>query len=647
MRLAVCLVCTWGAHAAHAQDSTATAVALSEAVVSTALAPVGTLDIPVAGALARDPATLADVARLIPSAVAPTNSRGETLLAIRGAGERQTAVTLDGAPLTVPWDRRLDLALVPAGAIGRLDVTRGPASLVVGPNATGGALDLSPRALQQDGTLTSAEASTGLPARARLAATALHRRGARSLGASVDAQGRDGAALASPLPFSQVNALRTNTDRRSLSALVRAAYVPDAETSASLTVLHLDAAQGVAPEGHLNPDSARVRFWRIPVWRQTTLVARARTGRALRLDASAWAGRFAQTIDQFASVRYDARDGGEADRDATEGARLVVERGRRVVIRGIGWAQQSRHRQRDSLPRTRSGDGSAEARFRELQARGALETEARVGAASVLVGVGLDVFRPTEAAGRDVGDAFRLVGGVVRAQAPVGAVRVHAGVSRGGRFPTMRELFGDALGRFALNPDLRPETTWQAEAGVRARLGAAQVRAALFARHTEDTIEQAALPDGRRQRVNLGSSRALGAEADAALRRGALRLDAGASLLYLRGRVGGATVRLPERPAALARLGVSVLPARGWNATAEALATGPAVSLGPDGLLDLPAALTVGARVGYGWALAGGRLDAFVRIDNAFDATLFPQAGLPAPGREARIGLTWGGLARR
>ena len=638
LRLACASACL--ALPARAQDSTAAPRRLAGAVVSTATAPVGTREIPIAGALARDPGVLADVARLVPSAVAPTNSRGETLLTIRGAGERQTAVTLDGAPLTVPWDRRLDLALVPVGAIGRLDVVRGPASLAVGPNAAGGALDLAPRALQQAGTLTSAEASGGLPARGRLAATVLRRRGALSLSAAVDAQARAGAALPSPLPFSQPGrAVRTNTDRRTASALGRVAYAPGGETGASLTVLHLDAAQGVAPEGHLDPDSARVRFWRIPAWRQTTLVARARTGQAVRLDASAWAGRFAQTIDQFESVAYDARDGGERDRDATEGARLVVETGRRVVVRGIGWAQRSRHRQRD--------DGQPEARFREVQARGALEAEARVGAARLLVGMGLDAFRPTRAAGRPTGRAFRFADGVARVEAPARGVLVHAGVSRGGRFPTMRELFGDALGRFALNPALRPETTVQAEVGASGRLGAADGALTVFGRRTACTIEQEVLPDGRRRRVNLGSSRAVGAEAEASARLRAVRLSASASAFYLRGTVGGAAVRLPERPGMVGRVAASYLPALGWSLAAEALATGPAISLGPDGSIDLPAALVVGARVGYGWRAAGGRLEAFARVDNATDAALLPQAGLPAPGREARIGMVWGRLSPR
>ena len=130
---------------------------LEEVIVRDAEPMAGTERVPVAGVIARAPQNVADVARLIPSAVATTNSRGETLVYVRGVGERQTAVLLDGAPLTVPWDRRLDLALVPAGVIGRLDLVRGPASLVWGPNTTGGALDLVPRALGSTGQITELE----------------------------------------------------------------------------------------------------------------------------------------------------------------------------------------------------------------------------------------------------------------------------------------------------------------------------------------------------------------------------------------------------------------------------------------------------------------------------------------------------------
>jgi iron complex outermembrane receptor protein len=122
------------------------------------------------------------------------------------------------------------------------------------------------------------------------------------------------------------------------------------------------------------------------------------------------------------------------------------------------------------------------------------------------------------------------------------------------------------------------------------------------------------------------------------------RLDASGTLLHARAWTDGASgLRLAERPGALGRLALTVLPARGWTWAAEVLATGPAVSPGPDGDVPLPASVLVGGRVGYRWPVGGGLLGAFARVDNAADAVYLPQAGLPAPGREVRVGLRWVG----
>ncbi len=626
------------AHAASAQPiAPDTTRALGEVVVGGVEARgAGVERVPVAGVLTRDPVAVADVVHLVPSATAPTHSRGETLVYGRGAGARQTAVLLDGAPLTVPWDRRLDLGLVPAGVVGAVDVVRGPASLAWGPNAAGGAVDLVPRALGTGGALTEAEASGGLPTRGRLAATHLRRRGPWQVGVAADASVRRGDALAAPLPFSQADAaLRTNTDRRSASALARVAG-EWAGRRLAVTLLHVSATQGVAPEGHLDPHVDRVRFWRIPSWRQTTLVARGQTAAGpLGLDATVWGGAFAQTVRPFESAAYDAPRTDQDDDDRSAGARLVgtARLGRvegRVIATGLG----SVHRQTEA--------GATET-FRSAEGRVAAEVEGGVGRAQVLAGVGLDAFAPLETAGREAAGSFWAPALTARVAAPVGEAEAWAGIARAARFPTMRELFGEALGRFVLNPGLRPETTWQAEAGARVERPRWEARAVAFTRRTAGAIEQDVLDDGRRRRVNLGGSRALGVEASAGRRRGPLRLDASGTLLHLRGWADdrAKAARLPERPGALGRLAAVWLPPTGWTLAAEVLAAGPAVSLGPDGAIALPGSVRLGGRVGYRWTVGRGLLAAFARVDNATDALHLPQAGLPAPGREVRVGLRW------
>ena len=590
--------------------------------------------IPVAAVLARDPESVADLARLVLSAAAPTNSRGQTLVAVRGVGERQTAVLFDGAPLTDPWDRRVDLALIPAGVVASVDVSRGPASLASGPNATGGVLDLSPRTLDRRGALTEAEVAGGLPARGRVSATRVVRWDRWQGTVALDAGARVGNALAAPLPFSQSDgALRTNTDRRSLSAVARGERFVEGGSVAA-TLLHVAAAQGVAPEGHLDPETERVRFWRIPDWRRSLAVVRIRRqGSALRFDATAHAGLGAEDVQPYTSATYVEAETPETSRDASAGLRLAVEGGEAWTVRALGTAVLARHRREE---------GAERETFRHNEGRLGVETEGEVGRLGLLAGIAVDGFAPTETAGRASPGAFVAPAWTLRATTEAGGFNLHAGLAQAARFPTMRELYGEALGRFALNPDLRPETTLQAEVGAALHGETGALRVAVFGRLTDDAIEQETLPDGRRRRVNLGGSRALGAEASAGLRRGPFRVDGTATALYLRGVEPGADpFRLPERPALLGRVGAVWLPPAGWSWAAEAVGTGPAISLGPDSPLDLPASVVVSGRLGYRWTVGRGLLSAYVRLDNALDAEVLPQAGLPAPGREVRVGLRW------
>ena len=286
-------------------------------------------------------------------------------------------------------------------------------------------------------------------------------------------------------------------------------------------------------------------------------------------------------------------------------------------------------------------EGGVRDAFRAGEWRVALEAETG-RPVSVRVGAAWDGFAPLATAGRASAGAFGSPAVTARVGLGDGGLEAWGGASYAARFPTMRELFGGALGRFVLNPALAPETTWQAEAGASRSAPGLGVRAVAFARWTDGTIEQAVLEDGRRQRVNLGGSRAVGLEAEVAAQRGPARLDAGGTVLHLRARDGDADgLRLPERPSALGRVAASWLPPSGWTAALEAVATGPAVSLGPDGLVGLEGAVVWGGRVGHRWAVGRGLLGAFVRVDNALGAQRFPQAGLPAPGREVRVGLRW------
>ena len=85
---------------------------------------------------------LAEALREMPFFEVRENSRGEAQLSLRGTEARQVAVLVDGIPLTLGWDARTDLSLIPVGAARDIQLFRGLSSVLHGPNVLGGVVEI-------------------------------------------------------------------------------------------------------------------------------------------------------------------------------------------------------------------------------------------------------------------------------------------------------------------------------------------------------------------------------------------------------------------------------------------------------------------------------------------------------------------------
>ena len=180
--------------------------------------------------LERQPRSAAEALKGLPGVTARTNSRGETVARVRGSEERQTQVFLDGAPLAVPWDARVDLGILPAGLIGAVRVTKGAVPIEFGANAVAGAIDLETRS---GGELDfRAAASLGSLGFADASAVGTFPVAGVDLTLAASGFTRDAEPVAglSALPFSQDGSgRRTNTDAQSgtlFAAALSAASTP-------------------------------------------------------------------------------------------------------------------------------------------------------------------------------------------------------------------------------------------------------------------------------------------------------------------------------------------------------------------------------------------------------------------------------------
>lgn len=605
--------------------------------------------VPLAAIAGADAPAIDGALRRIAGLHLQTNSRGETLAYLRGAGERQMAVYFDGALLNVPWDNRIDLSLVPAEVVGEIMVSKGVPSVLYGTNVLGGALNMTSNDLSHPGRYTHMVASAGSMGsrRANLAHLGRRRKLSYALSGGVASRNAFAVSRSADLPYSQDDTReRTNTDRESFNLFGRITYGTEEGSRFGLSFLRVDGKKGVAPEGHVDPREAPVRFWRYPDWTTSMAIATARIPlRGAQFRGTFWGSTFDQRIVQYEGAGYASRKAQQEDEDNTLGTRLALEAdaGPGQLSLAVN-ALTSRHRQIDADFGPASN--AVMQTFRQHVWSSGVEYSFP-GVARMVLGASLDGIATPETGNKSPRSAqvnYGLNAGFVYVPSQAWTIRAVGG--RKVRFPTMRELFGDALGRFLVNENLRAESSVTSEVAVALDRDRFRTAAVVFYQRTYDTIDQRMVEVKgedvpRRQRVNLDGSRVTGIELDVASRV-VHGLDMEGNLTWMRPRaqLPGRQQPLVERPAILGLVSMTYRHASGFSAVLEGVYTGQAHGLAPDNdLVPLASSLVFSTRVAM-LMLSGRRgIQLYGRLNNVTDEVVLPQLGLPGPGREAIFGI--------
>ncbi len=605
------------------------------------------------------PVATADVFRNLTGVSLRTNSRGESVVRIRGSEERQTLVFLDGAPLATPWDGRADLALLPAGLVDRIEITRGAVPVEYGANAVAGAVDLFSyqpdvggdiRAEAQQGSLGALNLNA-------LAGGALENGWSFVAGASHIERDAERIADKSSVAFDpSTNRERTNTDLSGASAYLASGYAADS-FSVRASLLHADVDRGVAAQGDLDPGVSRVRFWRTPEWRltQATLNSNWDMRPNLGLRFTGWRQWFDQTIDAYTDYSYASLQAREQGHDDTLGGRLALSLDLDgTTLRLVSTAQESTHDNLESQTVTGAAEDLVPGpvlRYRQRLTTVGAEADLRLREdLTSTLGIGVD-----RASTPLTGDKPPLAS--LSATSWSAGLRWQAAsawtttltIGERSRFPTPRELYGAALGRFLPNPDLSPERSLLTDlSATHYPSDSLSLDLSAWLNDSEDTLSQRTVVDvdgtSRRQRYNTNGSVTYGIEAAATwFIREDFRIELSAALQ------DGEVARddSGERPVLLQRPDTQLRAALDWQANdrvdlrAEVQYTGSAYDLADDGnAVRLPDATVLNLR---GFLRVGRWWDRDVQltasVDNATDALVLPQLGLPAPGRLYRVGI--------
>ena len=586
-----------------------------------------------------------------------TNSRGQAEISVRGSESRQVAVLLDGVPLTLGYDARTDLSILPATALEEVSFVRGMSTLLHGPNVLGGVVELGVARTGRfpDTRSTRFNASVdhlggySTSAAATLPFTTDHGRGMVRGGVGF----RDSPGMPLPggvtEPITTGDDLRLNTDMSNIDGFLAARYAADGGSWASLSATSHRAERGIAAElGADNP-----RLWRYPDIRRTIVALSGGTGDRVTpfgrgdLEASIGYDTGITDIQSFSSRSYDIIDGEENGDDRTLTLRLLGDHtlGSRGDLRSSLTYADIRHEE--------VVDGSFRAFEQELLSA-AVENVWRlidepVGPFSSLrlsYGGAYDRGSTPVTGGLPSLPAIHYWRARVGLSGLVndGNTMVHFSASRRGRFPALRESYSEALDLFEPNPDLRPEHLRALEVGVTSRVGSGELQVVGFQQTLTDAIRRISLPNGRRQRVISEELSSIGVELLFSQTLG--RIDIGGEVTLQAVELTDPATLVntqPENvPEQAASAYVRIPLGAGVRSTFEADYTGAQFCIDPDSGSDvrLDGGSWFNATLSKVWPWAGGggsRVETSVSALNITDTALYDACGLPRAGRLLRF----------
>lgn len=606
--------------------------------------------------------TVEEVLRELPGMHVRTNSRGEAEISVRGSESRQVAVLVDGIPITLGWDARTDVSVLPAAAPHEVNLVRGLSSILHGPNVLGGVVEMSVARGFSFPSASSLQATAGFDGEGGYGTTAsgavpvVTGGGQLLIRAGTGYRESPGAPLAKGIvePVATEGGLRLNTDARNLDGYLALRYVRDAGGWLTFSASSFQAERGIAGElGVKNP-----RLWRYPHMARTIAVASAGTGDRVtpfgRGDMELSVGvDFGRTeITSYTDRTYTTPSGTENGDSRTTTVRLLADHtlGSRGDLR---WAATWADIRQDM------DVSGAENAYRQRLSSYGLETvwrlversEGPLQAIRLSFGGALDHGDTPESGGLPAMDAMDDWGARVGLTALLGEGQtlLHAGLSRRGRFPALREVYSEALNRFEPNPDLHPERLVAYEGGVTTRMGKGQLQVVGFRHELSDAIRRITLPNKKRKRVNSDRLVSTGVEVMVSQLFGPMELGGDLTLQSVELRDPANPVsREPENlPEASGSTYARVPLVAGIRATAHARYDGAQFCQHPDTGADveLDGGAIFGVSLGRAWSVRGAgarvlsQMEASAGVENLANTALYDQCGLPRPGRLLRLQL--------
>jgi iron complex outermembrane recepter protein len=488
------------------------------------------------------------VLSLVPGIHTTLSPKNEGQIFLRGFSQTQVALLMDGVPIYLPYDQLLDLDFLPVHSIEKITVSKSMPSVLYGPNAMGGVINIVTS--QQTGKPTaSASAQTG-----NTNAVSVSASGSLSQ-FYIDISGgytkSDGFTMSGSAPSTilQSGSVRKNSQFEKRSAFIKAGFQRIANMDAALSFLVVDDVKGIPTSMF----TSKPRYWRFTDWRKyiTNLMLNTDVVNDLSIRGNLYYEKFNNTLDSYDDNTFTSQIKPFAFHsiydDDTFGANISA----RAIGLLYGITKASMTFKNDRHAEMGNFNQSFKKYEIETYSLGLEQDFSMFSDYQIVIGVGNDWMRPVYANGLQLRPSTSLINGYYGMSKVISEdIKASVHVSRKGRFPAMKEFYSEILGRNAPNPNLKSEITLNTEIGCDILVWEKMnFRTVVFYNDVNDLIQSVLISSGVQQYQNIGTAVLKGAEISISYRTEQNQINANYAYLSSRNTTKGVvSTHLEYRP---------------------------------------------------------------------------------------------------
>lgn len=465
------------------------------------------------------------------SAVGPRN---ESMVYVRGFDLRQVPLLIDGIPVYVPYDGYVDLARFTTFDLSAVNVSKGYTSVIYGPNALGGAINLISRRpvkkFEFDGA--SGWLSGGYRTNINIGSNL----GKFYIQAGASKIQRDSFPLANDFVpgKTEEGGWRNNAYNSDEKYNIKIAYTPNKNAEYALSYIYQHGEKGTPPytgNDTLNSQYKNPRYWQWPYWNKQSLyfISNTAIDSTQYIKTRIYYDKFKNQLNSYDDATYTTISRPYAFKSFYDDYSVggIAEYGKvfsqRENIKATIQYKQDVHREyNEGEPERTMSDGTFTAGIEnefKIQEDLLLQTGFSYNSRSSIKAQNYNsTTKEITDYPSNSNDAFNIQGGLVYRLNAFNTFNVS--IARKTRFATVKDRYSYRMGTAIPNPDLKAEYALNYELGYKGSVSDKwNIQAALFYSKINNTILMVSnvVYDSTRnvwqsQLQNVGQSEYLGAE---------------------------------------------------------------------------------------------------------------------------------------